>query len=90
VNGAGVGDLLMSLTIGATDATGRDTIDYGWSQKRYIYPEELRVCADDRRLPVLPNPPALGVVRLSPAAFYSLQAGVATARAAEQRRKTLA
>jgi hypothetical protein len=28
-------------TIGATDATGRDTVDYGWSQKRYIYPEDI-------------------------------------------------
>ena len=24
-----------------TDAQGRDTIDYGWSQKRYVYPEDI-------------------------------------------------
>jgi hypothetical protein len=27
--------------VGQTDAQGRDTIDYGWSQKRYIYPEDI-------------------------------------------------
>jgi hypothetical protein len=27
--------------VGATDAQGRDTVDYGWSQNRYIYPEDI-------------------------------------------------
>jgi uncharacterized protein (DUF1501 family) len=27
--------------VGQTDAQGRDTIDYGWSQKRYVYPEDI-------------------------------------------------
>ncbi len=27
--------------VGATDAQGRDTVDYGWSQKRYVYPEDI-------------------------------------------------
>ena len=24
-----------------TDAQGRDTVDYGWSQNRYVYPEDI-------------------------------------------------
>jgi len=27
--------------IGATNSTGGDTDDYGWSQKRYVYPEDI-------------------------------------------------
>jgi uncharacterized protein (DUF1501 family) len=27
--------------IGQTDAQGRDTADYGWSQQRYIYAEDI-------------------------------------------------
>ena len=27
--------------VGQTNATGSDTIDFGWSQKRYVYPEDL-------------------------------------------------
>ena len=27
--------------IGQTDALGSDTIDYGWSQNRYVYPEDI-------------------------------------------------
>ena len=27
--------------VGQTDAQGRDTIDYGWSQNRYVYPEDI-------------------------------------------------
>lgn len=27
--------------IGQTDAQGRDTVDFGWSQKRYVYPEDI-------------------------------------------------
>jgi hypothetical protein len=35
------GGIQGGRTIGATDSTGRDTVDYGWSQKRYIYPEDI-------------------------------------------------
>ena len=35
------GGVKGGTVIGATDATGRDTVDYGWSQKRYIYPEDI-------------------------------------------------
>jgi hypothetical protein len=28
-------------TIGATNASGSDTTDYGWSQNRYVYPEDI-------------------------------------------------
>ena len=27
--------------IGQTNATGSDTVDYGWSQDRYVYPEDI-------------------------------------------------
>jgi hypothetical protein len=27
--------------IGQSDAQGRDTLDFGWSQKRYVYPEDI-------------------------------------------------
>jgi uncharacterized protein (DUF1501 family) len=27
--------------IGATDATGADTTDFGWSRQRYVYPEDV-------------------------------------------------
>jgi hypothetical protein len=27
--------------VGQTDAQGRDTVDYGWSQNRYVYPEDI-------------------------------------------------
>jgi hypothetical protein len=27
--------------IGATDAQGSDTVDFGWSQQRYVYPEDI-------------------------------------------------
>jgi hypothetical protein len=27
--------------IGQTNASGSDTVDYGWSQKRYVYPEDI-------------------------------------------------
>jgi hypothetical protein len=27
--------------IGATDDNGSDTVDYGWSQQRYVYPEDI-------------------------------------------------
>jgi hypothetical protein len=35
------GGIQGGTVIGATDALGRDTVDYGWSQKRYIYPEDI-------------------------------------------------
>jgi hypothetical protein len=35
------GGIQGGRTIGSTDAQGRDTVDYGWSQKRYIYPEDI-------------------------------------------------
>ena len=27
--------------IGATNETGSDTVDFGWSQQRYVYPEDI-------------------------------------------------
>jgi len=27
--------------LGQSDAQGRDTLDFGWSQKRYVYPEDI-------------------------------------------------
>jgi hypothetical protein len=27
--------------LGATNSTGSDTVDYGWSQNRYVYPEDI-------------------------------------------------
>lgn len=27
--------------LGATDSQGSDTVDYGWSQQRYVYPEDI-------------------------------------------------
>ena len=35
------GGIKGGTVIGATDAQGRDTVDYGWSQHRYIYPEDI-------------------------------------------------
>jgi uncharacterized protein DUF1501 len=35
------GGIKGGTVVGQTDAQGRDTIDYGWSQKRYIYPEDI-------------------------------------------------
>jgi hypothetical protein len=35
------GGIKGGTVVGATDAQGRDTVDYGWSQKRYIYPEDI-------------------------------------------------
>jgi hypothetical protein len=35
------GGIKGGSVIGQTDAQGRDTIDFGWSQKRYVYPEDI-------------------------------------------------
>jgi hypothetical protein len=35
------GGIKGGTLVGATDAQGRDTVDYGWSQNRYIYPEDI-------------------------------------------------
>jgi uncharacterized protein (DUF1501 family) len=35
------GGIQGGTIVGQTDAQGRDTIDYGWSQKRYVYPEDI-------------------------------------------------
>jgi hypothetical protein len=35
------GGIKGGAIIGQTDAQGRDTVDYGWSQKRYVYPEDI-------------------------------------------------
>jgi hypothetical protein len=35
------GGIKGGTTVGQTDALGRDTIDYGWSQNRYVYPEDI-------------------------------------------------
>ena len=35
------GGIKGGTIVGQTDAQGRDTIDYGWSQKRYVYPEDI-------------------------------------------------
>jgi hypothetical protein len=35
------GGIKGGTLIGATDAQGRDTVNYGWSQNRYIYPEDI-------------------------------------------------
>jgi hypothetical protein len=35
------GGVKGGTTVGQTDAQGRDTIDYGWSQNRYVYPEDI-------------------------------------------------
>jgi hypothetical protein len=35
------GGIKGGSVIGQTDAQGRDTIDYGWSQNRYVYPEDI-------------------------------------------------
>ena len=35
------GGIKGGATVGQTDAQGRDTIDYGWSQNRYVYPEDI-------------------------------------------------
>jgi hypothetical protein len=35
------GGIKGGTLIGQTNASGSDTVDYGWSQKRYIYPEDI-------------------------------------------------
>jgi uncharacterized protein (DUF1501 family) len=35
------GGIKGGTTVGKTDTQGRDTVDYGWSQNRYIYPEDI-------------------------------------------------
>ncbi len=35
------GGIQGGTIIGATDDTGGDTADYGWSQQRYVYPEDI-------------------------------------------------
>jgi hypothetical protein len=35
------GGIKGGTIIGATDSLGKDTVDYGWSQKRYVYPEDI-------------------------------------------------
>jgi len=35
------GGVKGGTVVGATDSLGRDTVDFGWSQKRYIYPEDI-------------------------------------------------
>jgi len=35
------GGIKGGTVVGQTDAQGRDTVDYGWSQKRYIYTEDI-------------------------------------------------
>jgi uncharacterized protein (DUF1501 family) len=35
------GGIKGGTIVGATNATGGDTADYGWSQNRYVYPEDI-------------------------------------------------
>jgi hypothetical protein len=35
------GGIKGGTVIGQTNASGSDTTDYGWSQKRYVYPEDI-------------------------------------------------
>ena len=35
------GGIKGGTLVGQTDAQGRDTIDFGWSQNRYVYPEDI-------------------------------------------------
>jgi hypothetical protein len=35
------GGIKGGTVIGATNASGSDTADYGWSQQRYVYPEDI-------------------------------------------------
>jgi hypothetical protein len=35
------GGIKGGTIVGQTNATGSDTADYGWSQKRYVYPEDI-------------------------------------------------
>jgi uncharacterized protein (DUF1501 family) len=35
------GGIKGGTIVGATNATGSDTADYGWSQGRYVYPEDI-------------------------------------------------
>ena len=35
------GGIKGGTIVGQTDAQGRDTVDYGWSQNRYVYPEDI-------------------------------------------------
>lgn len=35
------GGIKGGTIIGQTNATGSDTVDYGWSQNRYVYPEDI-------------------------------------------------
>src|SRR5215471_18778471 len=35
------GGIKGGTVVGQTDAQGRDTVDFGWSQNRYIYPEDI-------------------------------------------------
>lgn len=35
------GGIKGGTLVGQTDAQGRDTLDFGWSQKRYVYPEDV-------------------------------------------------
>ena len=35
------GGIKGGTVIGATNSTGSDTSDYGWSQQRYVYPEDI-------------------------------------------------
>ena len=37
----GGGGVKGGTIVGQTNATGSDTIDYGWSQQRYVYPEDI-------------------------------------------------
>ncbi len=29
------------VALGSTDGQGSDTVDFGWSQQRYVYPEDI-------------------------------------------------
>ncbi|HLG99463.1 MAG TPA: DUF1501 domain-containing protein [Bryobacteraceae bacterium] len=35
------GGIVGGKTIGTTNADGSDTVDFGWSQDRYVYPEDI-------------------------------------------------
>jgi Protein of unknown function (DUF1501) len=35
------GGIVGGKTIGTTNSTGSDTTDFGWSQQRYVYPEDI-------------------------------------------------
>ncbi len=35
------GGIKGGTVVGQTDARGSDTVDYGWSQNRYVYPEDI-------------------------------------------------